>query len=504
MAGIGFSLKKLFSKKGIFNLCKAYGYSGIVTIGPMLLGIIFLSGISMLSQSIGLSDYKRHILNCALTYSLMFAFFITSIFDMVVTRYVSDRLYEGKNEMVMPSFYGAVSIELVICLITYTPILIVSVENFLQLILCLWFAMILMVVWTEMIFITALKDFSSIVISFTISLMSGFLLALILIVLGMASMEGFLLSVTVAYGILATRMYMLMLDYFPKSSRSYYSFLRYIDKYPELLASGFLMKVGLLGHVLVMYFGPLNVQYRGLFYGAPEYEVPALIAFASILISTINFVVSVEVNFYPKYSNYYGLFAYKGAIKDIKLAEKDMLRVLSRELAYLASKQVFTTIIFIVAGTPLVEYLFPGVSSLSLAIYKILCVGYGVYAVANAVHLIELYFDDYTGAFIGSLLFAGISVAVTTWQILYGNEQFYGMGFFSGVIVFYFYIITRLNWYSRKLPYFLLSKQNLIQAEEKGFFVKLSKILEAIQSRETFKDKPNDYINNTIRGGTKQ
>ncbi|MCR4807035.1 MAG: exopolysaccharide Pel transporter PelG, partial [Lachnospiraceae bacterium] len=30
MAGIGFSLKKLFNKKGILNLCKAYGYSGIV------------------------------------------------------------------------------------------------------------------------------------------------------------------------------------------------------------------------------------------------------------------------------------------------------------------------------------------------------------------------------------------------------------------------------------------------------------------------------------------
>ena len=203
MAGIGFSLKKLFSKKGIFSLCKAYGYSGIVSIGPMLLGIIFLSGISMLSQIVGMPDTKRHILNCALTYSLMFAFFITSILDMVVTRYVSDRLYEGKNEMVMPSFYGAVSIELVICLITYTPILIFSVENFLQLILCLWFAMILMVVWTEMIFMTALKDFSSIVISFTISLMSGFLLALIMIVLGMASLESFLFSVTVAYGIYA-------------------------------------------------------------------------------------------------------------------------------------------------------------------------------------------------------------------------------------------------------------------------------------------------------------
>ncbi len=503
MAGIGFSLKRLFGKKGIFNLCKAYGYSGIVTIGPMLLGILFLSGISMLSQSIGLSDEKRHILNCAITYSLMFALFITSIFDMVTTRYVSDRIYEGQKEKVMPSFYGAVSIELVICLITYTPILIFSVENVLQLILILWFAMILIVVWTEMIYMTALKDYSSIVLSFIISFMAGFLLAQIMIVLGLARVESFLISVASAYGILATRQYMLMLDYFPRSEGCNYSFLRYIDKYPTLLFSGLLMKVGLFGHVLVMYLGPLKVQYRGLFYGAPEYEVPALIAFVSILISTISFVVFVEVNFYPKYNNYYGLFAYKGAIKDIKLAEVDMLIVLSRELAYLACKQVFTTIIFIVIGTPFFEFFFPGVSSLSLAIYKILCVGYGVYAVANAVQLIELYFDDYIGAFTGSLLFAGISVAATIWQILFGNEQFYGIGFFIGAIIFYFYIISRLNWYSRKLPYFLLSRQNLVDVEEKGFFVLLSKKLESIHEGEILSSKVKTSVLNSSEGGVK-
>ena len=36
MAGIGFSLKRLFGKKGILNLCKAYGYAGIVTTGICL------------------------------------------------------------------------------------------------------------------------------------------------------------------------------------------------------------------------------------------------------------------------------------------------------------------------------------------------------------------------------------------------------------------------------------------------------------------------------------
>ena len=37
--------KKLFKKKGILNLCKAYSYSSVVTIGPMILGILYTTGV---------------------------------------------------------------------------------------------------------------------------------------------------------------------------------------------------------------------------------------------------------------------------------------------------------------------------------------------------------------------------------------------------------------------------------------------------------------------------
>ena len=33
MAGIGFELKKMFSKKGVFQLIRAYGYAGTVCVG---------------------------------------------------------------------------------------------------------------------------------------------------------------------------------------------------------------------------------------------------------------------------------------------------------------------------------------------------------------------------------------------------------------------------------------------------------------------------------------
>ena len=94
MAGIGFSLKKLFNKKGILNLCKAYGYSGIVTVGPMFLGILLLLGVSFIARIGGMNEHDRDLLNCMLTYSLLASLLITAWFNMVVTRFVSDKIYE--------------------------------------------------------------------------------------------------------------------------------------------------------------------------------------------------------------------------------------------------------------------------------------------------------------------------------------------------------------------------------------------------------------------------
>ncbi|WP_368138116.1 exopolysaccharide Pel transporter PelG, partial [Collinsella aerofaciens] len=48
MAGIGFELKRLFRRKGLFATMRAYGYAGIVCTGPMLLGVLLQVGILVL------------------------------------------------------------------------------------------------------------------------------------------------------------------------------------------------------------------------------------------------------------------------------------------------------------------------------------------------------------------------------------------------------------------------------------------------------------------------
>lgn len=479
MAGIGFSLKRLFSKRGFFSLCRAYGYAGIICAGPMILGVIMLAGVSLTARLAGMEAHDRELMNCMLTYSLLVSLSITSWFNMVTTRYVSDMLYEEKLDKVMPSLYGSCSIMLVAGAVLYGIFLLFSGVPLIYQILCLWFSLILIVVWMEIVYLTALKDYKGIVLAFTISLMLGFLCALILVVIGWVSIVSLMLCIIIAYGTLMVWYYKLLLDYFPKGEGSKYTFLRWFDRYKSLAFTGGFINIGLFAHLVIMYFGPLQIQVEGLFYGAPAHDVPALFAFFSILITTINFVTSVEVRFYPSYRNYYSLFNDNGSIRDIEQAETEMLTILKQELTFSGHKQLISTILFVVFGSYLLEWLSLGFTDTSIGIFRFLCTGYGIYAISNSIMLILLYFEDYTGALLGTMAFAAVSVVATILQILFGSVNFFGLGFLLGGIVFYFIVWLRLEWYTRRLPYFLLCRKAFVPNMEKGFFARLCDRLDA-------------------------
>ena len=78
MAGIGFELKKLFNRRGLFASFRAYGYAGVVCTGPMLLGIVLLLGVMYLCDKTGGSRHSRELLVCMITYTLLFSLTVSS------------------------------------------------------------------------------------------------------------------------------------------------------------------------------------------------------------------------------------------------------------------------------------------------------------------------------------------------------------------------------------------------------------------------------------------
>lgn len=474
MAGIGFELKKLFEKKGVFALLKAYGYAGIICTGPMILGMALLLGVSGISKLAGLPEAEQNLLICMMTYTILASIFITNILGMVVTRYSADCLYEGKNEKIIPSLYGCLSLTMVAGAIisvvfwcfadipfTYGFLMFVLLEE-------------LIVVWTQMNYLTAIKDYKGILAAFVAALVVGISLGYVLTCIFKWPVTSTLLGcVCLSYGFMAVWYHTLLRGFFPKVEGSRAEVLKSFEKYPALIGCGVFMTVGLYGHLVLMWGSELGLQIHGPFWVAPQYDVPVLIAFLSTLISTINFITSVEVNFYPKYRTYYSLFNDEGTLLDIEQAEKEMRTTLQDELSYNAAKQVFATIVFIVFGTILLPTLPLGFNEEMLGIYRVLCLGYAFYAIGNSVMLMSLYFSDEFGAFLSTLVFAIASVVATiVFEFL--PNQYYGFGFVIGAACFMVVAILRLWYFQRRISYYVLSIQPMMQKRHDGIFVRIA------------------------------
>lgn len=474
MAGIGFELKKLFHQKGILAKLRAVSYTGAVTAGPMLLGLLLLAGIGAACEFAGMPRMERELLNCMVTYTLLFSLVINGLFSLLVTRYAADRMFEGQDSYVLPAFMGSNFLLLTIGGVLYALFLCLSRTELLSALLMMLFLGELIVNWNAMSFLSAVKDYKSILYAFLWAVGISFLVAVVLIILHRVCVVSMLFAVTCGYGVMLLLNVRILYRYFPQQEGGCFLFLHWISEYKSLIFVGLFTNIGLFSHLVIMRFSSLRVEVSEFYVAAPFYDVAAICAFITILVSTINYVVSVEVNFYPRYRNYYSLFNGGGTITDILNAEKTMLSVLEIELLYNALKQLVVTALALSVGAVLLEHLPLGFNDLMLGYFRTLCVGYGIYAVGNTLLLSQLYFADYTGAVIASGVFAFSSTAASLISLNF-SEVYFGFGFLIGSACFMAVSLTCLFLFTRKLNYHVLCTQPLVSVDRSGLFSEAQK-----------------------------
>ena len=126
MAGIGYELKKLFHRRGLMALLRAYGYAGVICAGQLLQGEILQCAILIVSGWWQVGRPDRDLLVCMITYTLLASLVLTSFLSMPVTRFLADMLFDHDEKMILPSFWGSTGIMLVVGAVLYTVFLLFS------------------------------------------------------------------------------------------------------------------------------------------------------------------------------------------------------------------------------------------------------------------------------------------------------------------------------------------------------------------------------------------
>ena len=111
-------------------------------------------------------------------------------------------------------------------------------------------------------------------------------------------------------------------------------------------------------------------------------------------------------------------------------------------------------------------------------IFRTLCVGYGLYAIANTMMLILLYFTDYKGALFATGMFAACTTTFTCVSFILPTGVLW-VWIFTGKCSVLFDLYTA-SWifYKKNFRYYILSVQPIVAEDKTGFFTRLGCFLE--------------------------
>lgn len=458
MAGIGFELRKMFREHGLINNVRAYAYSSMTTVGPMILCMVLIAAMQRIMTHFESSYLEWQLFISTVTYGFVFSIIISSGLSMVLTRYISDMIFEKKYPQIISSYYGGLAVGLPFSGLA-AALFLSGVEAGLGYKAAAYvFFMALFAIWIQAVYLTALKDYARIVRSFligvVIALASGWLL------LGYAGWDPVTSALVAAdAGFLA----IMLLNgvhfehIFPaRSSEDYFSFFSYARKYPSLFFMGTFLYSGVYIHNLVYWTGPDKHVVAGAYYSAPFFDMPVFYAYMSVVPTLVTFVVTVETSFFEKLRLYYRNVLEGGTYRDVERAKRNMQDTLVRQISLVLEIQLLFTVLSIAAGMMLLPAI--GFTMAQLDVFMLLALGYFLFIAMFVVLHLLLYFDDRKGVLWISLTFVALNAALTYWTMYSGDD---GLGMLLASFAGLCAALARLLHLLRNIDYYTFCAQPL-------------------------------------------
>lgn len=452
MAGIGIKLNRIFSKNTVTTNLVGYGYSTVVTIAPMLLVILT---IMLMQYILGFSKTgfaARELFSCTVLYIFVFALLTASPFNAVLSKYMSDIIYNETYQDILPCYYIGLIMNVLFSILLGVPFCIhehiVGQVPIYYVFTGFSGYMSLVLVFYSMLYLSICKDYKKISGYFFIGMLFTVILSLILVkLLHFEVGYGMLLSITVGFFLIACLELALVTSYFRENSGRYKEVLRYFKEYWPLVLTNFLYILGLYIHNFVFWSTDMHMIVVKSFVCMQPYDMASCIAMFTNISASVIFISRVEMFFHERYKAY-SEAVIGGRAMDIDNAKHRMFRQLNTELMNLVRIQfIVTVVIFILCIILLPNFGFGG---MVMNIYPCLAAGYFVLFVMYAEIIFLYYYSDLKGALLTAFAFClvtfGVSVFATRLPVIW-----YGIGLFAGALTGWSVAYARLRFIEKHL-----------------------------------------------------
>lgn len=432
MAGIGFELRKVLKNDNLHSLLQAYTLAAVLGSGPWILSMVGIVVIGLLSYSVAGPDSILTQYQASIKYVIALSLIFTGAFQLAFTRFTADRLYERKTGTIVPNLH-AVSLTVttiggvlgIVCVALFFPHQSVTYR-----ILLVSSFVVVSNIWIATVFLAGLKQYKEIVWLYTIGYGVTFVSSLLL---RSGGLEGLMAGFVVGQGVLLAGMLALIFRAFPSNYFISFECFKARNAYPTLIFIGLFYNLGVWIDKLIFWHTPsLGQNIIGILNASLIYDLPAFLAYLSIIPGMAVFLLRMETDFVEHYEAFYDTVRAGGTLRQIQQHRDNMVKTIQTGIIELIKVQTITTLILFLVGETLLTSM--DISALNLPLLYVRLIGAGLHVLFLAVLNVFFYLDKRWVA-LGLCVSLATMNAVFTQISVYLGPTFYGYGFAIALMI---------------------------------------------------------------------
>jgi len=455
MAGIGFELRKLVERDDLLGVAEGYGYAALAASGPWLFTILSLAVIFLLGTPSN-SPGELAIFRIVIVYNFSFSLVLTAPGAIVMTRYLADSIHAKDVHEVPASLLGglmlAYAVSAPVAAFFYIgrahldgPTRAAALLNFL----------LIAGIWLVSVFLTALKDYRALTVSFGVGMLLGTAGAAILsipwAVAGM--LHGFNLGLAVILFSLTARVF----AEFPTRPSHPLAFLPYFRTHWELALAALAYNLAIWADKWLMWMAPEREILSIGLVSCPVYESAMFLAYLSVVPSMAAFTVSIETGFFEKYARFYDDIQRHVAYSRIEANHRDLIQSFLDGARNFVVLQGSLCVVGILAAPRLFEWI--GIDFAQLGIFRLGLLGAFFHSGFLFLLIFLAYFDLRRIMLSLAALFLVANTLLTLVTLRLGFP-FYGYGYFLSALIAFAAAFLATDYFIQRLPYQTFIRNN--------------------------------------------
>ena len=447
MAGIGFELRKVFSKQSVYSKLKGIVFATMTTIGPTIIFLILLLGINLAVDKLGVSPHEQLFFSSALLYVFISAIIISSALNTITSRFTSDMIFEKKEEYIPSALFGSMFICAILSALWGLFIagtLYIQWSVALEFVTGLFlFCIMIAITYTIMTFVSTIKEYAKITKAYAIGILCSFLVFFLLsMVFKVIIITSIIWAMAIGFLIINVIIVFYVISFFNYSNNKYFAFLAYFKKHPKLFLSGVFYILGLyIANILYWFFSEFSLKIT-MFHVAPTYDMASFLAILVNLSAVVIFTVKVETQFFEKYKNYVTSLS-NASYVTIEKARKIMENTLTVQLFFIYEVQLIIEIILSCLAILFLPKF--GLGGYYLDFFLIL--GMAVFCIFSMYFTVVFlyYFDDQFGACVTTGIFFACTTITAVLVLLFLGKEYYATAPLVGGVAGWLFGFLRLK-----------------------------------------------------------